>query len=297
MEVSKNNIAGIIPIAGPRKDFNFDWHDTMMPIGPDYLAVERAVYECAFAGCSSIWIVCNDDITPLLRRRIKDFILDPIYEDIKFSRRKFYLKDVKNQRLIPIFYVPVHPKFRDKVDCLPFSIVQGAMYATKVAKRISEASTPSMFYVAFPFGAYEPSFIRSLRKEMAKGKTVMAYYNGESVKTGSYLGFSFKPEKVKDFFNKIKEGARRTYRNEDGELVTLQKHKQFRARFFTLQNIFDDYEADVQKNIRWYHGLHCWHTYRRFLGTDQNYYLNLRKPKFVKARHISEFKYKYEEDL
>ena len=98
MEVVKNNIAGIIPIAGQRKDFNLDWHDCMMPIGPDYLAVERAVFECAYAGCASIWIVCNDDIAPLLRRRIKDFILDPIYQDIKFSRRRFFLKDVKNQK-------------------------------------------------------------------------------------------------------------------------------------------------------------------------------------------------------
>ena len=111
------------------------------------------------------------------------------------------------------------------------------------------------------------------------------------------MGFSFRPEKVKEFFHKIKEGARKTERNEDGELVTLPKHKQFRARFFTLQNIFDDYETDIQKNIRWYHGIHCWHTYRRFLATDQNYYLNLKKPKFLRARHISEFRYKYEEDL
>jgi hypothetical protein len=297
MEPIKNIIAGIVPVAGQRSDFNFDFHDCMVPLGPDYLAIERAVYECAFAGCSSIWVVCNDDIAPLIRRRMKDFILDPIYEDFKFSKRKFFLKDVKNQKLIPIFYVPVHPKFRDRVDSLAFSIVQGAMYANKVAKRISEASTPSMFYVAFPFGAYEPTFIRSLRKEMTKGNTVMACYNNESIKTGAYLGFSFKPEKIKDFFSKIKEGARKTYRDEDGELVTLPKEKQFRSRYFTLQNIFNDYESDVQKNIRWYYGIYCWHSYRNFLATDQNYYLNLRKPKFLRARHISEFKYKYNEEI
>jgi len=296
MEPLNNVIAGIVPVAGHKLDFNFDWHDCMMPVGPNYLAIERAVYECAYAGCSSIWVVCNDDIAPLIRRRMKDFILDPIYEDFKFSKKKFFLKNVKNQKLIPIFYVPIHPKYREKIDCMSFSIVQGAMYANKVAKRISEASFPSMFYVAFPYGAYEPQFVRSFRKEMSKGKTVMASFNETSIKTGHYLGFSFKQQHIKQFFDKIKEGAKKSYRNEDGQLVNLPKKEQYPARFFTLQQIFCDYEADYQKNIRWYQGIYCWHNYRRFLGSDQNYYLNLKKPKFVRARHISEFSYKYIEE-
>jgi hypothetical protein len=51
----------------------------LLPIAQDYTMIEAAVVECAFAGCDTIWIVCNDDISPLVRYRVGDFIQDPIY--------------------------------------------------------------------------------------------------------------------------------------------------------------------------------------------------------------------------
>jgi len=52
----KNNIrsfhlAGIIPIGDRPRDFNFQWHDSLMPVGRNYTALENAVQECAMAGC------------------------------------------------------------------------------------------------------------------------------------------------------------------------------------------------------------------------------------------------------
>ena len=43
------HLAGIVPAAGQKLDFNFPWHDSLQPIGSNYLAVERAVLECAYA--------------------------------------------------------------------------------------------------------------------------------------------------------------------------------------------------------------------------------------------------------
>ena len=40
------NLAGIVPVAGQPLDFNFPWHDSLMPIGHNYLAVEKAVFDC-----------------------------------------------------------------------------------------------------------------------------------------------------------------------------------------------------------------------------------------------------------
>ena len=51
------HLAGIIPVAGQPLEFNMPWHDSLMPIAPDYLALERSVVECAYAGCETIWIV------------------------------------------------------------------------------------------------------------------------------------------------------------------------------------------------------------------------------------------------
>ena len=58
------HLAGIIPIAGQKFDFNMDWNDCLMPIAPNYTLIDHAVYEWAYAGCETIWIVCNDDTQP-----------------------------------------------------------------------------------------------------------------------------------------------------------------------------------------------------------------------------------------
>ena len=73
---SSFHLAGIVPVAGQRLDFNLPWHDSCVPIASDYLAVERAVVECAYAGCETIWIVCHDDMQPLIRNRIGEIIED-----------------------------------------------------------------------------------------------------------------------------------------------------------------------------------------------------------------------------
>ena len=73
------HLAGIVPVAGKALDFNFPWHDCLQPIAQNYLAVERAVVECAYAGCETIWIVCHDDMQPLIRYRLGEYIQDPVY--------------------------------------------------------------------------------------------------------------------------------------------------------------------------------------------------------------------------
>ncbi len=73
------HLTGIIPIAGQSLDFGMPFPDSMMPVAPNYTMLEAAVVECAFAGCDTIWIVCNDDVAPIVRYRIGDYIQDPLY--------------------------------------------------------------------------------------------------------------------------------------------------------------------------------------------------------------------------
>jgi hypothetical protein len=97
----KPHLAGIIPTITKPMDFRFDWHDVLMPIAPNFYAIERSVLECAYAGCDTIWIIANDNITPLVRHRIGDFVHDPVY--LKRLSRNPSLE----RRPIPIFYVPM----------------------------------------------------------------------------------------------------------------------------------------------------------------------------------------------
>ena len=49
------HLAGVVPVAGPSLDFGFPWHDSLQPISENYLAVERCIVECAYAGCDRDW--------------------------------------------------------------------------------------------------------------------------------------------------------------------------------------------------------------------------------------------------
>ena len=96
----KKHIAGIVPVSGLKTDFNMPWHESLMPIGPNYLAVERAVAECAYAGCGSIWVVCDDSVSPLIRHQIGEKIQDPVYN---YRHYEFDKNAVKKP--IRIYYV------------------------------------------------------------------------------------------------------------------------------------------------------------------------------------------------
>ena len=98
----KKHIAGIVPVSGLNSDFNMPWHESLMPIGPNYLAVERAVAECAYAGCDSIWIVCGDNVSPLIRYQVGEKIQDPVYNYRHFEFDKGGVK-----KPIRVYYVPI----------------------------------------------------------------------------------------------------------------------------------------------------------------------------------------------
>jgi hypothetical protein len=70
----------------------------MLPVGNDYTLLDAALVECAYAGCDTIWIICNDDTAPLLRHRIGDYIEDPSFYFYNTTRNTDYRKR------IPIFW-------------------------------------------------------------------------------------------------------------------------------------------------------------------------------------------------
>ena len=72
------HLAGIIPIAKPPYDFGSPWDDCLTPIAKNYLAVERAVAECAYVGCETIWIICHKDMQPIIKRRLGEKTTDPL---------------------------------------------------------------------------------------------------------------------------------------------------------------------------------------------------------------------------
>jgi len=258
------HLAGIVPVAGQQLDFNFPWHDCLQPIGKDYLAVERAVWECACAGCETIWVVCPDDMQPLIRYRLGDYVQDPLRFNLP---RKTFPKE--HERTIPIYYVPIHPRDKDKRDCLGWSVLYGALTAYWLSKTISKWVVPDRYYAAFPYGVYDPSLLIPYRTSISSKKPFYVSYSDKSVKNNEYLGFTFDAEDFKQARRIIrKEGTGEFPEYNAKERIPLEER--WSARFFELDKIFTCVTMEEAKvlPLPWYYNISNWDNLRNYLGSE-----------------------------
>lgn len=259
------HLAGIIPIAGPKLNFNMPWHDCMMPIAKDYLAIERAVLECAYAGCETIWIICDDDMQPLLRYRLGEYVNDPVWVYRHFDREKG-----EKKKFIPIQYVPIHPRDKNKRDCYGWSILYGAKTADKISRAISTWLRPDRFYVSFPYGVYPHWIPREHRKSFStkKDQKVLFRYDGKTIIDGEYLGFTFDREDLEQFIDEVREKSTGLFKNENRERLPL--NERYSYRFFTLDQVFDTMNTNNVKyiDLKKYHRIDEWDLYCDYISSE-----------------------------
>ena len=263
------HLAGIIPVAGQPLDFKMDWPDAMMPIAPNYTLLEHAIHECAWAGCEAIWLVLHEDIMPLLRYRIGDYIQDPVFVNRTGDR---YPEQSKKR--IPIFYVPVHPKDRDRRDCLAWSVIYGSLVAFKVCSNISKWTIPDKYYVSFPYGVFNPEELRPFRKKISSPKNFFLTYSKNSLSNNSYTSFTFGKEDFIHFRRKVREGTG-TYApgfyNENGTPnKRLPVEERYSARFFEIKDVFSDFNLEDAYRFEptSFYNAGSWESYREFLQSD-----------------------------
>lgn len=256
------HLAGIVPVAGQKLDFDFPWHDCLQPIAKNYLAVERAILECAYAGCETIWLVCHDDTQPLVRYRLGDYVQDPVY----FHRTRVTLTGERKE--IPIYYIPIHPKDKDKRDCLAWSILYGAQSAFWLSKTISKWVVPDKYYVAFPYGIYSPELLQSHRKQISSKNPFFITYDDKTVKDNEYLGFTFNSQDFLEARRLLRKEATGEFHGYNTERIPLEKR--WSARFFTLDKVFKSVTIDNMSVLKvpWYHNIGCWNSYCNFLGSS-----------------------------
>ena len=278
------HLAGIIPVAGQLLDFQMEWADCMMPLAPNYTAVERSVMECAYAGCETIWIVANDDMAPLLRHRVGEFVQDPVMFGSQEGRNSSL-----SQKRIPIFYVPLNIKDHGKRDCLAWSVVHGSLSAFRIGSNLSKWVAPDRYYVSFPFGAYNPEVVRAHRKVISSQPPFALSHEEMTVADGKYLGFTFGKEDFLEFRREIRKGTG-MYSAEnlkDGKYppTKLPGEKRYSARYFALAKVFKHVILEEIKEVPWYYAIDNWEGYCNFLGSPDrlkierppNYLLNYRE--------------------
>jgi len=266
------HLAGIIPVGAQPLNFQMPWDDCLMPVAPNYTAIERAVYECACAGCETIWIVLHKEAQALIRHRLGDWIEDPAWT--YFSRKNYDYNASGSRKEIPIYYVPIHPKDRDKRDCLPWSVIYGASRAYHISKKISQWVVPDKYYVAFPYGVYSCNKIRKeYRQLISSQERFFVRWNGKTVADGEYLGFTFDAEDFVRFRRTIREGTGTKVPGgnyEDGFNI-LPPEQRWSARHFTLDKVFGSAIVDGANigPMEWYYNIGNWDGYCDYLGSKE----------------------------
>ena len=276
----KKHLAGIIPVSGVKTDFSMPWHESLMPIAPNYLAVERSVLECAYAGCNTIWIVCSDDVTPLIRYQVGEMIQDPVYNYRHFEYSK---KDFK--RPIRIYYAPIDVKDINKRDCLSWSAIHGALTCNKVFRALSEWLAPDKFYISWPYGYYDPSLAREHRRDISEGSFMFSHHS-QTIQDNKYLGMSLTLEHAKQLKSEVREKSTGLWTDPETRNKRMSLNERFSYRNFTPSQVFDTIDTSHYKikEIDSYYNLDNWQDYCLFLSKNNN----LRKPSILKSTEWNE---------
>jgi hypothetical protein len=237
-----------------------------MPIAPDFTLLEAAVAECAWAGCDTIWIICNDDVAPAIKKKIGDFVGDPVW-----SHRKFDRYPDESKRQIPIYYVPVHPKDRDKRDCLSWSVLYGALTAFKISDELSRWVIPNKYYVSFPYGYFPAWQLREHRKTISSSKNVFISSDGKCIKDNYYTSFTFGKDEFIEFRKVVRTGTGRWRPGVDyKEYDALPIEERWSARFFEVEKVFEPFDTTEAHNIgvTSFYNIGCWQEYKRFMSEN-----------------------------
>ena len=78
--MSRTHLAGIIPVAGLKTDYDIDTPEILIPLEAGFTAIQKSVYECALAGCNTIWIIANQDMAPIVRKTVVAKYLFTMYQ-------------------------------------------------------------------------------------------------------------------------------------------------------------------------------------------------------------------------
>ena len=280
--------AGIIPVANLDCDFGYPFPDILVPIEKSFTAIQKSVFECAMAGCNTIWIVANDDLAPIVRKTVGDWVYDPVYYERTFT--KFYSD---HRREVPIYYVPIHPKDRDRRDSYGWSILHGVNTAYVTSYKISKWIVPSNFYVSFPMSVFDVHSIRESRKLISTNKNnFFIRHNNKTAIDGEYLSFTLKGEDFKQCRNLVNKATTREFLPPlEGQQYPSQKlplEERWSARGFSLEKILSPISMKnaTFHDVEWSYNISTWEGYRTYLSSDN--FLEIPKKELTQPhKHVN----------
>jgi hypothetical protein len=288
--VTTTHIVGIIPVTNFNDQFGFEWDPCLMPIGPDYTLIEHACYTAACLGARTIWVVVDDWMQPLIRKRTGEFLRDPERdfwikvkpEDYKSAYSTRHANQFKWRR-IPIFYLRTQSKDRGKRDSYAFGPITAADIVDKVMSKTSNYVRPHKFLVTFPYGFIRPKqYVRYLRNEdghslrnlIASSERVLTRFNGETVRDNQFLPFTFTPDDwtilKTDVWKKgtgVRPKGTTPEELQGANQPLLPPEERWSARHFDLADVYSSLpeEGTVYYDLEEYMPISNWDEYRAFM--------------------------------
>lgn len=256
----------IIPVAGMNTEFGMEWDSSLIPVGINYTAMEATIYECLHIGCTSIWIVANDDIAPLLRHRIGEYATD-IRSIEQGSFKRF---GAEHHQEVPIYYVPIHPKHRNKVDNYAWSVIYGANVCFWIMRKFSRWTTPKKYYVSFPMGMLDPKELLKHRAAVRKEAPFYFSYKGKTIKDGLPISFVLDPEEWRRAKHTITTNSSVWKAPEEGEMPTemLPPEERLVSLSYGLEDVFGGGPEGTQQEINNFYDLTTWEEYGKFISSE-----------------------------
>ena len=261
--------AGIIPVAQLQTDFKNIIHPVLTPIDNGYSFIQKSVYECAMAGCNTIWIVANDDIAPIIRHHVGEWVYDPMY--YKRTYTKFYSEKRKE---IPIYYVPVNPKHRDRYDSYGWSALYGCYMSWYASYKISKWLRPQNFFVSFPMSYYNINTLRDIRKNISSNNNMLVSHEGKTILDNKPASFTLKGEDFLRCRKEIREKGTRQYISPtESEIYPSKKlplEERWSARHFKLSEVFNNLniENSYLHEVDKFYDCRTWAEYRKMLSDE-----------------------------
>ena len=256
----------IIPVAGMDTEFGMEWDSSLVPVAPNYTALEATVYECLHAGCTSIWIVANDDVAPLLRHRLGEYATD--IDSI--NRGTFATYGSEKHLEVPIYYVPIHPKHRDKVDNYAWSIIYGANVAYWIHTKFSRWTQPDQYYISFPMGMMDPKEVFESRSKLRRNTPFYFAHQGKTVKEGAPLSFVLDPEEWRRAKRVITTNSSYYKLPPPGEMPSepLPPEERRLSLKYNLEDVFGDGPQGTIQKMKSFYDLTTWEGYVKFISSD-----------------------------
>lgn len=264
------HLDGIIPIFGNDSNIEMPWHNSMMPISNNFLLIDKSVYECSIMGCSTIWIVCPENMQPLIKHRVGEWVDDYYFQH---EEQKYVRKKVKSTaKSIPIFYVPIRAEDKHR-NCLSWSILYGSLVAYHISKNISRWSIPDKYFISFPHSIYDyHNTIFRERKNLEKFRNVKFVYKEKSIQDNLLLPFIINGLELSNIRKEFKKLS----------TIEMTKKSENYRDFFSLDKIFSVVIFEQEFEVNFFHDVSMWENYVNFLRSQDV----IEKPKDYKIRTL-----------